>query len=57
MDGIAVVSSTKIKPFLTDKKFYLKQGFEVVDSAPPYFELLVLKFNKKVLCRNPLFKY
>jgi ribosomal protein S18 acetylase RimI-like enzyme len=46
MDGIAVVSSSKVKPFLTDKKFYQKQGFEVVDSAPPYFELLVLKFNK-----------
>lgn len=53
MDGVAVVSSTKVKPFLTDKKFYLKHGFEVVDSAPPYFELLVLKFNKK--SKNPLF--
>ena len=47
MDGIAVVSSTKVKPFLTDKIFYLKHGFEVVDSTPPYFELLVLKFNEK----------
>lgn len=46
MDGIAVVSSTKVKPFLTDKKFYIKHGFEVVDTAPPYFELLVLKLNK-----------
>ena len=46
MDGIAVVSSVKVKPFLTDKKFYLKHGFEIVDSASPYFELIVLKFNK-----------
>lgn len=46
MNGIAVVSSTTVKPFLTDKKFYLNQGFAVVDTAPPYFELLVLKFNK-----------
>ncbi len=46
MDGIAVVSSNKVKPFLTDKKFYEHNGFKVVDSAPPYFELLVLKFNK-----------
>ena len=46
MDGIAVVSSVKVKPFLTDKKFYLKHGFEIVASASPYFELLVLKFNK-----------
>ncbi len=47
MDGIAVVSSTKVKPFLTDKKFYEKHGFKTVDSAPPYFELLVLKFNQQ----------
>lgn len=53
MDGIAVVSSTKVRPFLTDKKFYLKQGFEVVDAAPPYFELLVLKFNNNA--ENPRF--
>ncbi|MEW5815088.1 MAG: GNAT family N-acetyltransferase [Spirochaetota bacterium] len=53
MNGIAVVSSTKVKPFLTDKKFYLKNNFEVVDSAPPYFELLVLKFNKNA--KNPIF--
>jgi Acetyltransferases len=46
MEGIAVVSSTKTKPFLTDKKFYTKMGFQVVDSAPPYFELLFLSFNK-----------
>ncbi len=49
MEGIIVISSTKVKPFLTDKKFYLKHGFEVIDSAPPYFELLELKFNKKAI--------
>ncbi len=53
MDGIAVVSSTKVKPFLTDKRFYLKNNFEVVDKAPPYFELLVLKFNQSA--KNPCF--
>jgi len=53
MDGVAVVSSTKVKPFLTDKKFYEHNGFEVVDSANPYFELLVLKFNKRA--KNPEF--
>lgn len=53
MDGIAVVSSTKVKPFLTDKKFYLKHNFEIVDSAPPYFELLVYKLNKNAM--NPTF--
>ncbi|MCD4811046.1 GNAT family N-acetyltransferase [bacterium] len=45
-DGIAVITSTKVMPFLTDKKFYEHNDFEVVDSTPPYFELLVLKFNK-----------
>ena len=39
--GVAVVTSKK--PFLTDKKFFLKQGFEVCDTAPPHFELLVKK--------------
>ena len=53
MNGVVVVSSNKVKPFLTDKKFYLKHGFEVIDSAQPYFELLVLKFNSK--SENPSF--
>lgn len=45
-NGVAVISSAKVKPFLTDKKFYTKHGFETVDTAPPYFELLALKINK-----------
>ena len=53
MDGITVVTSKKVKPYLTDKNFYLKHGFEVVDSAAPYFELLALKFDKKG--ENPVF--
>jgi GNAT superfamily N-acetyltransferase len=53
MDGVTVVSSTKVKPFLTDRKYFEYHGFEVIDSAPPYFELLVLKFNKNA--KNPEF--
>lgn len=53
MDGIVVVTSTKVMPFLTDKRFYEKKGFITVDTAPPYFELLVLKFNKDA--KNPAF--
>ncbi len=53
MDGIAVVSSVKTKPFLTDKNFFIKHGFEVTDTAAPYFELLALKFNKNA--KNPAF--
>lgn len=49
MDGIAVVSSAKVKPFLTDKKFFFKNGFEVVDTAPPYFELLFLKLKASAM--------
>ncbi len=45
MDGIAVVTSAKVKPFLTDKQFYQKHGFITVDYAYPYFELMTLKFN------------
>jgi len=53
MNGILVVTSNKVKPFLTDKKFYIKQGFEVIDTAVPYFELLALRFNRE--SENPKF--
>jgi len=49
--GIAVVTSNKRKPFLTEKAFYTKKGFETVDSAAPYFELMVLKLQKAPLPR------
>jgi ribosomal protein S18 acetylase RimI-like enzyme len=42
---IAIVSKIK-KPFLSDRSFYIKQGFEVCDTAPPYFELLVKPLKK-----------
>lgn len=45
MDGIAVVSGAKLKPFLTDRRFFLARGFELVDVALPYFELLALTFK------------
>ncbi len=53
MGGVAVVTSTKVKSYLTDKNFYLKHGFKVVDSVLSYFELLILKFNEKA--ENPVF--
>lgn len=53
-DGVAVVTSNKVKPFLTDPKFYKKHGFETVDVAPPYFELLALRLNPKA--KPPKFK-
>jgi GNAT superfamily N-acetyltransferase len=44
--GIIVVSSPRKIPYLADKKFFLKHGFEMCDTAPPYFELLVKKNRK-----------
>jgi ribosomal protein S18 acetylase RimI-like enzyme len=39
--GIVAIVANKKKPFLSDKSFYIAHGFEVCDTAPPYFELLV----------------
>jgi ribosomal protein S18 acetylase RimI-like enzyme len=44
--GIAVISTKKKMPFTVDKKFFFKHGFESCDSVPPYFELLVKRFNQ-----------
>lgn len=53
MDGIVVLTSSKKKPYISDKKFFIKQGFEVCDTAEPYFELLVYKNNPDSI--NPTF--
>ncbi|MBT3206831.1 MAG: GNAT family N-acetyltransferase [Bacteroidetes bacterium] len=39
MNGIVAVAGTKKQPFLSEKKFFQKQGFELCDKAEPYFEL------------------
>lgn len=43
--GICVLSSRKKKPFLSDKKFMIKHGFELADSVGDDYELLALSFN------------
>ena len=43
--GVCVLSSKKKKPFLSDKKFLIKNGFEVVDTVGAEYELLALSFN------------
>jgi len=43
MKGVAMVTSSGV--WLVDKKILLKNGFEVVDHAPPKFDLLVKKFK------------
>lgn len=44
--GICTISSKKKKPYLSDKKFFEKYGFKVVDTIGDY-ELLALTFNDK----------
>jgi ribosomal protein S18 acetylase RimI-like enzyme len=41
--GVAMVTSSG--SWLAGKKLFLKNGFEVVDQAPPSFELLVKRFD------------
>ena len=41
--GVAMVTSSR--HWLAGKKLFLKNGFEVVDQAPPSFELLVKRFD------------
>ncbi|MBS4060750.1 MAG: YoaP domain-containing protein [Bacteroidetes bacterium] len=52
MFGVAVV--TRKGPFMVHNDIFLKNGFQIVDSAKPDFDLLVLKFDEK--SKNPGFK-
>jgi hypothetical protein len=52
MKGVAVMA--RDKPWLAKSDIFLKNGFEVVDTAPPDYELLVRKFSKSA--PNPKFK-
>lgn len=51
MHGVAVV--TRQGSFMAKKDIFLKKGFVVVDTAPPDFGLLALKFNQQ--SPNPSF--
>ena len=46
MKGVAVV--TRSGSFMAGKELFLKNGFEIADTAPPDFELLVKKFKKNL---------
>jgi hypothetical protein len=52
MKGVAALA--RKKPWLANSDIFLKTGFEVVDTAPPDYELLVKKFAKSAA--NPKFK-
>ena len=42
MNGVAVVTRKGV--WMVSKELFVKEGFEVVDKAPPDFELLAIKF-------------
>lgn len=46
--GLVAVVGSKKKPFLSDKAFLMKHGFEVCDQCPPYFELVVKHFGDTI---------
>lgn len=48
--GVCILSSKKKKPYLAEKKFMLKYGFEVVDNTSDEYELLALSFNGSKPC-------
>lgn len=45
--GLCTIASKKKKPYIGDKKFFEKYGFQVVDTIGD-FELLALSFNGEV---------
>jgi len=53
-DGIVAIVGAKKMHFMSDGKWLLKQGFEVVQKLPYGFELLVKKLNPNA--ENPKFK-
>ena len=58
--GICVTASPKKQPFLSDPKYLAYKGFQVADTAEPFFNLLYLPFNEnapipkyKACAKNP----
>lgn len=52
--GLVILSSKRKLGFLADPKYMKYKGFEVVDSANPYFVLMYLPFDKNA--EKPYFK-
>lgn len=52
--GLVILSSKKKMGFLSDPKYMKYKGFETVDTASPYFELMYLPFDKSA--DKPCFK-
>ena len=54
MNGLIVVVANKKQPFMSEKKFFIKQGFSLCDTAAPYFELWYKPFKESA--PKPKFK-
>ena len=52
MNGVAVI--VRRGPWMADKRLFLANGFESVDTSPPDYELLVHTFGSRA--HNPAFK-
>lgn len=46
LKGICAISSKKKQPFLSDPKYLAYKGFEVADTAEPFYTLMYLPFDK-----------
>lgn len=44
--GLVILSSSRKMPYLSDPKHLRYKGFELADTAEPYFELLYMPFDK-----------
>ena len=53
-DGVLIITGIKKFHYLSDRKFFLKNGFEEVDTTKSEFCLLAYKINKNA--KNPSFK-
>lgn len=52
--GLVILSSKKKRGFLSEQKYLQYKGFETIDTAGPYFELMALPFDKDT--EKPHFK-
>ena len=52
--GLVILSSKKKMGFLSDPQYMRHKGFETVDTASPYFELMYLPFDGRA--QKPCFK-
>ncbi len=52
--GLVILSSKKKKGFLSDPKYMTYKGFETVDTAEPYFDLMYQPFDENA--EKPRFK-